>query len=408
MKKSISLFLLVLMSISGWGAPSGKVYNTPFSGALARDIASQNALAVNPGMGRLWLMRFYFPKNEVQEEEGSWAKIFRSGDADEQAYATAFYLFNMYVSTATYADDMPARITTNYLGVLDAFYTSRRMFELQDAENFYKKHKNQIKNRLEEFFVKTKNIHIVYDKTDPANDRRELAFMRLLSQAPSYRGRPSYYMDAANKLEGNVSARDVRFITEQLRYSLAQDKDKVVTFEQAFVRGEDLDRKIGIKSSNVLRTYRKVNDECEYCSYEFCKQVCQRVAASNENWGLLRLYKITAAPVAGGSLVPASGARFKLAGGSDAPNWNYHTATLLIMHRGGHFAPVVADKFLAGDAPMPLGKWLALFSSSKTLFHVAPFIRTQKMEGAVKMPQAVKGDNVVVNGLTYSPAPIEW
>lgn len=407
MKKLISLFLLFLMSISGWGAPSGKVYNTSFSNALALDIASQNALSVNPGMGRLWLMRFYFPKNEVQEEESGWAKIFRYGDTDEQTFATAFYLFNMYVSAAAYADDMPSLLTTNYLGVLDAFYTSRRMFPLQDAESFYKKNRDRIKDRLEEFFVKSKNIHVTYDKTNPANDRRELAFMRLLSQAPAYRGRPSYYMPLTNKLEGNVSERDVRFITEQLRLSLAQDKDKVVTFEQAFVRGEDLDRKIGVKSSNVSRTYRKVNDECEYCSYEFCKKVCQRVATSSENWGLLRLYKITAAPVSGGSLVPASGARFKLASGADAPNWNYHTATLLIMHRNGHFAPVVADKFLAGDTPMPLGKWLALFSS-KTLFYAAPFIRTQKMEDAVKMPQAIKGQNVVVNGLTYSPAPIEW
>lgn len=407
MKKLITIILFFLTAITGWSAEEKHVYSTSFSKELAADIGAQNALSVNPAMGRLWLMRFYFPKNEVQEEESSWSKIFHSGDADEQARATAFYLFNMYISTAAYGEDMPYRLTTNYLGVLDAFYTTRRMFSQQEAESFYKKNRDKIKDRLEEFFVNCKTLRVSYDKKNSANDRRELAFMRLLAEAPSYRGRPSYYKASPNKLEGNVSKKEALFITEQLRRSLAQDKDKVVTFEQAFVRGEDLDRKIGVKSANVMRTYRKVNDECEYCSYEFCKQVCQRVNSAGENWGLLRLYKITAAPVSGGGLVPASGVRFKLASGADAPNWNYHTATLLIMQRGPHFTPVVADKFLAGETPMPLGKWLALFSSG-TFFYVAPFVRTQQMENAVKMPQAVKGDNVVVNGLTYSPAPIEW
>ncbi len=404
MKRLTGIVLLFLVSVSGLCAQS---YRTPFSSALEAQVSAKKAVVSNPGMGRLWLMRFYFPKNEVQEAEGFWAKLFQSGDAEAQSRAAAFYLFNMYVSTAAYGEDMPTRLTTNYLGVLDGFYKTRRMFAVKDAEKFYKKNKEEIKDRLEEFFAKNRNLHLTYDKNNSANDKRELAFMRLLANAPVYRGRPAYYTAVPNKLTGQVAARDARFITEQLRLSLAKDQNKVVTFEYAYVRGEDLDRKVGIKATNVDRTYRKVNDECEYCSYDFCKQVCQRFNSPDEQWGLVRLYKITAAPINGGSLVPAEGNRFKLASGAPADNWSYHTATLLVMDRDGRFTPVVADKFLAGETPVPFGKWLTEFAPSKTLFYIAPFTRTEEMDNAVKTPQAVRGNNVVIKGETYRPAPIE-
>lgn len=400
----MGVFLLALVCLSAGQAES---FRTPFSNALEREVRSQKTVRDNPGMERLHLMRFYFPNMDVKQEEGFWDKLFGSGSEEAQERAAAFYLFNMYASTAAYGEDMPARLTSDYLGVLDAFGKLQQTFDVKKAESFYNKHKPEIKSWLEEFFKKIK-FHTAYNKNDTANDKRELAFMRLLAQTPVFRQRPAYYIPAQSRLAGNISAADAELVSQQLRRSLAQDKGKVVTFEQAYVRGEDLDRKVGIKSSNVERTYRCVNDECEYCSYEFGKRICRLVNTSGGNWGYMRVYKITAVPLGGGMLVPARGNRFTLFSGTAAPKWNYHTATLLVMNRNGKYTPMVADKFLAGETPMAFSQWQSLFAASKTMFYIAPFSRTRAMDGAVKTPESVKGNNVVVDGYVYEPAPIEW
>lgn len=343
----------------------------------------------------------------MPEEDGFFVKLFGIGKTDREAHCTAVYLFNMYVSTAAYGEDVPSRLTTDYLGVLDSLGSCRTLYKAADAEKFYEENKQEIKKEMVPFF---NYIHAAYNPEDPANDRRELAFMRLLARTPWYRSRPAYYASLASRLKGSVSKTDARFVEEQLRRSLAQNRNKVVTFERASVRGEDLDRKIGIKSSNVERTYRCVNDECEYCSYEMGKLVCRTEAASSgRSRSPMRVYKITASPLLPGNpLRPAQGTRFTLASGETAPKWNYHTAILVVMKNSGQYVALVADKFLAGAEPVPLNRWLQAFYPADTMFSILPFERSQEVEDAIKMVESRQGNNIKAEGLVYSPAPIEW
>lgn len=400
------IFLISLSAGAVWAADS---FRTPFSNRLERVVRGKQRVALNPGTGRLMFMRYYPPSNEIPEEAGFFAKLFGWGNTDSQAYYTAVYLFNMYVSAAAYGEDVPARLTTDYLGVLDSFAFGDSMYKTEDAEKFYNKNKKKIKAGLMLFFQHIK-MDAYYIPNDPANDRRELAFMRLLAQAPVYRGRPGYYASVQNRMTEKTKAEDLRLLAQQLRRTLTRNKNKVVTFEHAYVRGEDLDRKVGVKSSNVERTYRCVNDECEYCSYEMGKYICREAKSPLlQGWGFMRVYKITALPsVPGGPLVPAEGTRFKLPSGQLAPKWNYHTAILVVINRDGRYSPVVADKFLVGEGAVSLEKWMKAFSLQNTVFFVTPFERSQKVEEAIKTVEARNGNTVKAGGCVYNPAPIEW
>lgn len=397
-------FFVCLCAVSVWAEGS---FRTPFSNALERLIRNKASVAGNPGMGRLVFMRYYPPSDKMPEEDGFFVKLFGIGKTDREAHCTAVYLFNMYVSTAAYGEDVPSRLTTDYLGVLDSLGSCRTLYKAADAEKFYEENKQEIKKEMVPFF---NYIHAAYNPEEPANDRRELAFMRLLARTPWYRSRPAYYASLASRLKGSVSKTDARFVEEQLRRSLAQNRNKVVTFERASVRGEDLDSKIGVKSSHVERTYRCVNDECEYCGYEMGKLIC-RTARKAPSGGreYMRVYKITAAPLqAGNSLRPARGNRFKLASGAAAAKWNYHTATLLVIKHNGTYAPVVADPFLAGGKTVSLNEWMKAFSLSNTMFYVVPFERSQEVEDAIKTVESRQGSSVRADGQTYTPAPISW
>ena len=247
-----------------------------------------------------------------------------------------------------------------------------------------------------------------YQQEDSSNDRRERAFMRLLSKAPVYLHRPAYYFPSGGRMTAVLSDADKVFLSRQLRGMLELNKNKVVTFEQASVRPEDLDRRVGIKSANMERTYRYGSDECADCSYQMCRRLCQTAAHFPAGDGKpLRVYTITAAPLLGGGiLVPAQGARFRLASGRAAPKWNYHTASLVVLIRDGRYVLAVSDKFLAGNKPMVLDEWMKFFSPSKTMFYIAPFTRSRPMDDAMHTPEAKRGSAVKVNGVYYEPEPV--
>ncbi|MGN0024094.1 MAG: hypothetical protein ACI351_01530 [Candidatus Avelusimicrobium sp.] len=403
MRKCVYLLLsfLIFFTVSA----SAESFRTPFSNSLEticrRKVGMQNA-----GIERLAFLRYYPSNDRMPEEIGFWDKLFGWGEEEAQIRATAIYLFNMYISTACYGEDMPARLTTDYLGVLDSFGWIRTMYKTAGAEKFYKDHKMEIKERLFTFFnsFSPKN----YQVKDGVNDRRELAFMRLLSNAPIYFNRPAYYYALGSRMSVSLSEADKIFLSRELRRNLEQNKNKVVTFESASVRMEDLDRKVGVKSANINRTYRYVNDECAYCSYQLCRRLCRAVTHfSSKNGKPLRVYKITAAPLlAGGALIPAKGSRFQLSSGQMAPKWNYHTASLVVLMRDGRYVLAVSDNFLAGDKPMVLDEWMKFFAPSKTMFYIAPFSRSRPMEDAMHTPQAKQGKSVKVNGHYYEPEPV--
>lgn len=387
----------------GWAQEGG--YRTPFSSALEKAVRMHRSVQENPGMNRLHMMRFYFPSGQVPGSPGFLESLFNVGVTDQHVRATAFYLFNMYVSTAAYATDVPGELTFNYLGVLDGFGVARKPFDAAQAAAFYQEHKKEIKAWLAEFFAKGKLP--AYDVQDPLNDRRELAFLQVLARSahPAAPG-GGYRLAEKNLLRGAVNVADKELLAKWLRRAVEQGRQKVVVFEQARPDVAALDTKVKISRSKMQRLYRYVSDECNYCSYLFGQCVCNEVASRSENWGLMRMYRVMARPASGEFLRPAQGEHFMLADGTPAPPWRYHTATLLVMNRDGRFTPVVADKFLTGVSPAPFEEWAKHFSASHTVFSAAPFTRSERVENAIKTPEERRGEKVVVSGKVFEPYPV--
>lgn len=407
MQKVLRLFIPAVLAaaLCGVGFARESGYRTPFSSALEKAVRMRRSVQKNPGMNRLYMMRFYFPSGQVPVGPGFWERLFDVGVTDQHVRATAFYLFNMYVSTAAYATDVPGKLTFNYLGVLDGFGMARRPFDASKAASFYQEHKKEIKAWLTEFFAKAKLP--AYNARDPLNDRRELAFLQVLARSahPAAPG-GGYRLAEKNLLRGAVNVADKELLAKWLRRAVAQGRRQVVVFEQPQPDLSALDTKIKPFKSTMQRLYRYVSDECNYCSYLFGRYACEAVASRSANWGLMRIYRVVARPASGEFLRPAQGEHFVLADGASAPPWRYHTATLLIMNRDGRFTPVVADKFLTGESPAPFEEWVKKFSAPHTVFSAVPFTRSERVENAIKTPEERRGKNVVVAGKVFEPYPV--
>lgn len=340
-------------------------------------------------------MRFYYPRTEALSSQE------RSSKA-EQVRQVAVYLFNMYVSTAAYTMQPPEHLTLNQLGVLDSFSFGKNSFNYAKASDFYVKNKAEIKRWLTSFF--SKDPFPSYNAGDAANDAAELAFIRLLERAPRVHGYPGYHMAQKNAITGQAAEPDKQAVAQWMAQAHADGNNRVITYETNTLSLDDFDNKYARRNA-MKRTYRCVNDECEYCGYLFGKRVCQSV--SSDSSGKVRLYTISAWPVTGKYLTPSSGQRFKLADGSEAAHWQYHTASLVVTQRNGRYAVQVADSFLGGTQPVSLDEWLRHFRAGSAQFAVMPFFRNKTLEETVKTPQKREGNNVMVGGKRYTPHPIE-
>ena len=385
-----------------WGQPV--VPLAKFSSVLQAKIQASHLIQQNPAWGRLMYMRFYFPHNTIYEEPGFWQRLF-SPSAEEQERAVAFYLFNMYVSASAYGEYAPAQLTLEYLGALDRL-SLIHSFDVRNAEKFYLQHKDSIKKYLQEMFASHPFFPIYHGKNE-ANDARELAFMRLLSKAPLLGGKPSYRLPANNRLHASASDRDVKFVKDMLRRAIFNGKGKVITYQTPQMRPEDVDNGgLTPRTSRILKTYRYAIEECAYCSYLFGKQVCEMVSVPSTKWGALRVYKIIAKSENEEFLKSSSpDGNFTQADGTPALKWRYHTASLVILNQNGQYAPLVADRFLAGETPVLLTDWLKKFSD-RTIFFAVPFVREAEMEKAFKHPERKVGDKVMVDGVLFEPHPV--
>ena len=382
--------------------PGRASFRTPFSQVLESRLQAYPDVPTTPGMSRLRAMQFYFPANEIAEEKSLFQKLFGGRIArEEHEKAVAFFLFNMYITTAAYQEDMPTRLTLDYLGALDGFSKCHEKLDLEHVQEFYSRHRAAIKEHLSSFF-KQENLP-AYDESSILNDWRERKFLQLLSQAPARDFWPGYAWPGATRLRAKPNGMEEALLTRLLKRSLESGQNKVITFSRPDVEWEDWDNKLVRHNRGEIRTYRCVNDECAYCSYLFGKQMCEIIDSSSRNWGLMRLYKITAYPTREKFLLPQSGERFTLADGEQAPPWYYHTATLAIMNLDGAFTPLVVDSFLAGERPMLLAQWAQLFRADETFFQVDVFERSKLMESAIVEPALWRGANVVVDGKEYMP-----
>lgn len=382
-----------------WAQMSEK---TPFSVRLEGEVSRRFGAGAASGTDRFRAMLFYPPDNHVQQIPGFWQQLFDAKKvAQQQENAVALFLFNMYISTALYQEDVPRELTLDYLGVLDGFSKCREVFALSNVEDFYMRHRRAIKERLAEFFKHSRLTN--YVASSPYNDSRERAFLRLLRMAPARSHRPGYAWNGTTRLTSSVGREHKEQLAGLIRQSLADGANKVITFKVPRVQLESLDNPLITPKQGVSRLYRCVNDECAYCSYLLGKKFCQGLDTAYADWKVSRLYKITAYPTQGEFLTPVQGERFRLADGGQVSAWYYHTATLVIMNVNGQYIPLVADTFLAGEEPVLLETWVQYFAAQKTYFQVDVFERNQAVENAIVEPSARKGDKVIVNGKLYSP-----
>ena len=351
---------------------------TPFSQKLEAHIGKDTYVKQNPGMGRLKFMRFYFPNNTVQQEPGFWDRV-RQCDDDTLIRAQAIYLYNMYVSAAAYREDVPSQLTVDYLGVLDGFSRCKYSFDSADSASFYRKHKPEIKALLKQFFARHELPE--YRTNDLTNDVRELAFLQLLVNMNVKRGTfPGYKATRNTRLVGSFRQQDVAILKQFLQRSLAKGRNKTISYEERQAFGPQWDTPIAHMRTKTTTTCRAINDECAPCSYLFGKEMCTEITAKHRNWGLIRIYQVTATPKHW-KLKTASGSeQFTLADGSKASPWSYHVATLVIMNLDGKYTPYIVDKFLAGANPMAPNTWFQKFSLSETSFIIKPFQRNAASE----------------------------
>lgn len=374
-----------------------------FPDLLEKRIQAESFLRSNPAMNRFRYMRFYVPNDTVQKQDGFWDSLFDTGIEQEHIRATAFYLFNMYITSAAYRQPLPAHLTLNHLGVLDSFVLSKKPFNFSDASFFYSKHKDEIKKILSYFFDRQGLIS--YNGLDSMSDKAEMEFMKLLERTPQRNHKAVYMMPKQNLLQSFLIEDLSKRLGETLKKAIAEGREKIVIYKEANLKLQDLDTKIRPHKSGINYYYRCVNDECSACTYHFGKILCQRISAEQERWGDLRVYEITAYPENHDFLRPVEGRRFVLADGTSAPVWKYHTAMLIIGNTSEGYSPMIVDKFLAGEEPLSLEKWLKMFSV-KTVFTVIPFIRREGVEKQIVEPTSRGKNSIKHDGRFYTPYPV--
>lgn len=403
--KTFYLFLISFFLLGTSVSARAEERAVPFAEQVKTVVQSKPGA---PAVARLTLMRFFVVNNAVQHPLSQREQLFGSDELTAaQVRAVASYLVNMYVSAAAYGVDVPAELSLNYLGVMDALSRLQSPLDMPDAEAFYQTHRTQIQQYLKEYFKQAGLPTYVPDV--PSNEKRERAFVRLLTRVPLRRGKlhPAYLFPADRLFPEQAPQEAVDFLAQALKNAQQAGENKVITYEQVAASLEDLDFKFAHNRNNKQCTYRCVNDECAYSSYMLGKEMCKAINENKTQYHNARVYQITAYAHPGGDLQPAKGSRFIQADGTTAPPWAYHTATLVALKTNGEYTLLVADPFLEGETPVTLGRWLRHFSPHKTVFTAVPFVRSQTVEEAIKTPDKRHYQNVIINGKTYTPHPVQ-
>ena len=362
------LIAVACLAVNAGAAP------VSFWAALQQQVRGSAAVRQDTGMGRLTFMRYYFPKNTVYAQPGTWEKLAETFDSSSEVRAVAFYLYQMYVSQAAYGGAVPGRLDVNYLGALDNFEMLNTPFDVRSASGIYEKHKKEIKNQLAGFFATQKKLP-AYPAQSAQTDQQERAFLRALAASADANGRAGYFW-AAPRWKNTLSAQDKKWLGQILHTGQAEASQKVVLYKTPKADLSALDKTSGRYSGGGMEyLYRPADKECDACSYVVARALREQMRKQkNVNWGHLRLYRLTARPLKGGTLQPARGSRFARPKGGFYPAWDYHAAVLVIMNRDGRYTPAVLDTFLSAE-PMAFSAWLAQFKAAtkrRTWFQYAP------------------------------------
>jgi hypothetical protein len=391
-------FILLLLSGILTGAPLGAVDITDVSRAVWRSGQIRNG-------------QFDEMRNDLfsrQKEKYNGLDLWLNTQKDNNVYALAVYLYNMYLLREIYGPSAEKTISLNALGALDAVSRLKTAFPFEQTEKLYRKHQAQIQAQLSFFFQVAYRAY----PHDTAQEENWVALLSRAGVANPKRIKPFYTLPDNLRLQGEYVRADISFLIPALRSAQAESTHKVILFDKSQATLEDFDSMLARSGhTQTEHTYRWVKDECEYSSYVLGKHLLQAAQSAPEKWQKTRIYKMTARPPKGTFyLRPAQGERFTLAGGETASKWQYHTAVLLVLQTGeGRYVPLVLDNFLGeAEAPFTLAQWLAYFNG-ETQFEAVPFETNTEVEAAIQTPQEVinPARKIRVNGVVYQPAKIE-
>ncbi len=380
--------------------------SSPFLSRLTQTLQQKNTVRQNPGMNRLNWMRLYFPSQESAWHDGFWTRLYKSfSDANKQR-TVAFYLYQMYISSAAYGGEIPSRLTVNYLGALDALERLDERFDLRGVETFYQHNKPEIKTWLKRFF---EQAHLLsYEVKDPRNDAVELRFLRALVNSAESPERAGYALEPA-RWKSAVTKQDLAWLGQVQRQTTQESRQKVLLYE---VDGIDLAIMHQASAYALQRgtqyLYRPAAKECAACSYLSCARICRQLGTvAPVGRRHVRLYQLQVHPRYGEFLQPAQAAAFHAPDGTEYPAWYYHEAVLVVIGRNGQYTPVVLDPFLSAE-PVPLEKWLSWFRMDDTLLYAYPFRRWNETEERLVRPARREGKRIFQNGRAYDPLPAAY
>ena len=350
------------------------------------------------GVKHVRYMRFFPASNLPPQEPGFWESLFSSPTRQTHIRALAIYLYNMHIVTAS-LHQSPHVLTLNHLGVLDGLVRGPEIFDTANAVEFYQDNKKEVDTQLT-YFLKNSPF-----QTQKPTQGQVYIWLKMLSRQPRHAKRPVYLFPTENLLQGTLTAWHKTQLQKLLKAGLSHAQKQVVTYDVADVQLEDLDSKIGTHQPRRKRTYRWASEECYYSTYLIARILVDYLLQHKTLWDT-RVYTLSAWPKTGAFLTPAQGKRFTLANGKTGLHWRYHTALLVLVPQQGTYVPVVLDTFLGGQNPLTLQEWLAHFERNTT-FGAVPFMRDEKVDQSLKVPQRQQGNKVWVDGAAYDPAPVE-
>lgn len=347
----------------------------------------------NKRFGYMW---FYPPSTRLADAAS------RPGAAAlvrQQAYALALYLFNMYVSSQSYAQRGDGPLSLNYLGVFDGFMMGDSPFDFKKATAFYNQYYQQVHDYIDSFMQGHS-----YPWPQPSKQMYE-NWVALLENQPIRQQQITYVFPRVNLFYKPAMQEEYERLGKLAQQAQERMQNKVVVFDEPDLQLSDLDSRIGNYRVRRKRTYRWVKEECNYSSYLIAQTVNTAAVSKRQEGPSIRVYMLSALPKTVEFLTPARGTRFMLADGTTGLHWRYHTAVLVVLARGGLYELVVLDSLLGGSQPLPLQQWIKQFSSN-TLFTAKPFRRSQTVENALHTPQRIDVNTVWVDKLPYLPADV--
>ena len=368
MRKTLLVFAALFLTLP--------LYTQSFKEQLSKNIAPVSDKYLTKTYG-------FTPSWQLPQEPSVWdsfTSLFTSQEKEEKQQALAQYIYNMYIIEAAKGTNA-AYLDTSYTGALDPIYRSA-FKNAAELEKFFNDNQQQINSLLKEYFAK--NLKLVYNDTDKHNKQTSWKYIQILSATynenkkfsymPGTGGLNNTQLDKARKAQLSAMIKDNKATNDNLAV-IYENTDPFDMLDNA--------TRTGAHNFAKQYTYRPLKEECSACSYTFCKDICAVAKDRYGQYQILRLYQVYAYPKSGYLKDKQGKDRFANSTGDLYPQWDYHSASLLIFVQNGGLNFTVIDNFLT-DGPVQFEDWINLFDKDNTFFTLLPFSRNAATEKSIK------------------------